>query len=183
MILLRVRYVEGATRQGREVYDALCAMQETLGLTDRFAIILAASGETVQKHGIKAALQERYLGLLQSLQREDSEFNTIEDLQGIPCIYMVCESGRMGDTFPKSMLYYDLRLRYDHNKQLKRASFEQDLGRAFRYASPDGVLPTVVLGPRGYEQVMKPEGLQEAHPDTNMSIRKGGVCPSFVSNI
>ena len=83
----------------------------------------------------------------------------------------------MGDTFPKSMLHYDLRLRYDHG-DAKRASFEQDLGRAFRYANPDGVLPTVVLGPKGYEQVMKPEGLQEANPDSNMSIRKGGVCPS-----
>jgi len=32
----------------------------------------------------------------------------------------------MGDTFPSSMLYYDLRLRYDHG-DAHRASFEQDL--------------------------------------------------------
>jgi len=173
MILLRVKVVNGESRQGRDVCENLQRMQEELGLVDRFAIILAASGETAQKNGIKAALQERSSGLLRSLGRENSAFDTVEELHGVPCIYIVCESGRMGDTFPRSMLHYDLRLRYDHG-DAKRASFEQDLGRAFRYANPDtDVLPTIVIGPKGYEQVMKQGGLQEALPDQNMKpVRK-----------
>ena len=174
MILLRVKYIEGTTRQGREIYEELCDMQAKLGLINRFAIILASNGETAQQHGIKAALLERHSGLLESLKRHNDEFKVIEDLQGIPCIFIVCEGYRMGDTFPTSMLHYDLRLRYDHSDAY-RASFEQDLGRAFRYANgPDDVLPTVVIGPKGYEQVMKPEGLREAHPDANMKLK--GVC-------
>ena len=152
-------------------------MQAELGLIDRFAIILASNGETAQKRGIKAALLKRHSGLLESLERQDDEFKTIEDLQGVPCIFIVCESGRMGDTFPKSMLHYDLRLRYDGQSGAARASFEQDLGRAFRYAKAEDVLPTVIIGPKGYEQVMKPEGLREAHPDQNMKLREG-VCLS-----
>ena len=155
-------------------------MQVELGLINRFAIILASHGETAQTHGIKKAL-EPHSGLLESLERHRDDFNTIEDLQGVPCIYIVCETGRMGDTFPKSMLHYDLRLRYDGRSGAARASFEQDLGRAFRYTgSPDDVLPTVVIGPKGYEQVMKKEGLREAHPDANMKLK--GFVP-IVPNI
>ena len=31
---------------------------------------------------------------------------------GLPCVLIVCEKGKMGDTFPRSLRYYDLRLRY-----------------------------------------------------------------------
>jgi len=182
MILLRVKYVGGSTRQGREIYEELCDMQAELGLIDRFAIILASNGETAQKRGIKAALLKRHSGLLESLERQDDEFKTIEDLQGVPCIFIVCESGRMGDTFPKSMLHYDLRLRYDGQSGAARASFEQDLGRAFRYAKAEDVLPTVIIGRKGYEQVMKREGLREAHPDQNMKLREGVCLSSRTSN-
>ena len=168
MILLRVKDVDGDAQQGRTVYAALCLMQKQLGLVNSFAIILATSGEIAQENGIKAALHDRHPELLKSLKREGNVLDTIEELQGIPCIYIVCETGRMGDTFPKSMLHYDLRLRYDHS-DAPRASFEQDLGRAFRYARSDvDVLPTVILGHKGFEQVMKPEGLREAKPDSNM---------------
>lgn len=54
------------------------------------------------------------------------------DLDGLPCILILCEKGKMGDTFPPSFRYYDLRLRYPVNVSY-RASFEQDLGRAFGY--------------------------------------------------
>ena len=135
-------------------------------------------------NGIKEVLHKRHLGLLQSLKRQGDEFKfrTIEDLQGVPCIFIVCESGRMGDTFPKSMLHYDLRLRYDGQSGAARASFEQDLGRAFRYAKAEDVLPTVIIGRKGYEQVMKREGLREAHPDQNMKLREGVCLSSRTSN-
>ena len=55
-----------------------------------------------------------------------------EDLLDIPCILVLCEKGKMGDTFPDSLCYYDLRLCYENTWQL-RAPLEQDLGRACRY--------------------------------------------------
>ena len=36
---------------------------------------------------------------------------TYEDLADLPCILILCEKGKMGDTFPQSLRYYDLRMR------------------------------------------------------------------------
>ncbi|CBJ31706.1 conserved unknown protein [Ectocarpus siliculosus] len=52
-----------------------------------------------------------------------------EDLLNVPMILILCEKGRMGDTFPHSLGCFDLRLRVAGYF----SSFEQELGRLCRY--------------------------------------------------
>lgn len=52
-----------------------------------------------------------------------------EDLLNVPMILILCEKGRMGDTFPHSLGCFDLRLRVAGFF----SSFEQELGRLCRY--------------------------------------------------
>ena len=51
------------------------------------------------------------------------------DLEGMPCILVLCEKGRMGDTFPQSLNRMDLRTRASE----KLMTLIQELGRACRY--------------------------------------------------
>jgi hypothetical protein len=52
-----------------------------------------------------------------------------EDLEGLPCLLILCEKGRMGDTFPQTLQVLDLRLRTCQNG----SGFIQELGRMSRY--------------------------------------------------
>jgi len=52
-----------------------------------------------------------------------------KDLEGLPCILILLEKGRMGDTFPESFNCLDLRLRTSENC----STCIQELGRVCRY--------------------------------------------------
>lgn len=54
---------------------------------------------------------------------------TFEHLLGIPCLLIVVEKARMGDTFPHSLRVMDLRLRTAEYF----TAFVQEIGRTFRY--------------------------------------------------
>ena len=58
-----------------------------------------------------------------------------EDLLHLPCIVLLDEKGRMGDTFPHSFACMDLRLRYQNDSGTLR-SVTQELGRMCRYVTP-----------------------------------------------
>lgn len=58
---------------------------------------------------------------------------TYDDLHSLPCILLLVEKGRMGDTFPQSFDTLDLRIRVSDNL----STFVQELGRMCRYASYD----------------------------------------------
>ena len=53
------------------------------------------------------------------------------DLHGIPCILILCEKGRMGDTFPETFCCLDLRIRTAGQLSV----FVQEFGRLCRYPS------------------------------------------------
>lgn len=53
------------------------------------------------------------------------------DLHGIPCILILCEKGRMGDTFPETFCCLDLRIR----TSVQLSVFVQEFGRLCRYQS------------------------------------------------
>ena len=72
-------------------------------------------------------------------------------------ILLVVDKGKMGITYPKSLINYDLRLRYTSGKMVKRTPFEQDLGRACRYKtdiSKEYPLPTVFISKWCHDQVI-----------------------------
>ena len=53
------------------------------------------------------------------------------DLHGLPCILILCEKGRMGDTFPETFCCLDLRIR----TAVQLSTFVQEFGRLCRYPS------------------------------------------------
>jgi hypothetical protein len=62
-----------------------------------------------------------------------------EDLLNVPCLIILCEKGRMGDTFPHTLRTLDLRLRTGGTA----SCFLQEIGRMCRY--PRTQDPEVVL--------------------------------------
>ena len=84
------------------------------------------------------------------VEREgDSEYrpSSYKDLLHLPIILVVVEkgedfmsskllifyfSGKMGITYPKSLRFYDLRMRYTTTESTTRRTIEQDFGRACR---------------------------------------------------
>ena len=61
------------------------------------------------------------------LQKDRAFPETYGDVKDLPVILIVCLKGKMGDTFPKSLRYYDLRMKYANSCEV-RAPVEQDLG-------------------------------------------------------
>ena len=57
---------------------------------------------------------------------------TYEDLLDLPVILAVVQKGKMGITYPRSLRYYDLRMRYLEMYEVTRGALVQDFGRACR---------------------------------------------------
>ena len=73
--------------------------------------------------------------------------DSYEDLQGLPCLLILVDNGRMGDTFPKSLQCMDLRLHHIKSKQRTfLSSFVQEMGRMCRYTTLESTLPKALLG-------------------------------------
>jgi hypothetical protein len=68
-------------------------------------------------------------------KHEHVQATQYEDLLHLPCIVLLNERGRMGDTFPHSFVCMDLRLRYQNDDGFLR-SVTQELGRMCRYVCP-----------------------------------------------
>lgn len=66
---------------------------------------------------------------------------TYEDLAGIPCLVILCEKGRMGDTYPPNLRVLDMRVRTGQSG----STVIQELGRMCRYVSPSKVLNPCIL--------------------------------------
>ncbi|DBB00174.1 TPA: hypothetical protein ACH3X1_014010 [Trebouxia sp. C0004] len=65
------------------------------------------------------------------------------DLHGLPCILILCEKGRMGDTFPETFCCLDLRIR----TAIQLSTFVQEFGRMCRYPSVVSAPESAVLSP------------------------------------
>jgi hypothetical protein len=106
-----------------------------------------------------------------------SEIRSFEDLEGMPCLLFVVDKARMGDTFPKTFAYFDLRTRYvDQVNSL--STLEQDLGRACGYGKRPKVLVsskcleivkdrTKVVRPDPYVEWNENEDTDESESDFN----------------
>jgi hypothetical protein len=103
------------------IYAGLKKTRELLKMEQHFAIILDL--QTRGQTGLEESLDE---GLLERLRRwgKEGSLTQYSDLLDLPCVLILCEKGKMGDTFPRSLRYYDLRLRYT-NSLSQRACMEQ----------------------------------------------------------
>eukprot|EP01047_Picozoa_sp_COSAG01_P029643 COSAG01_NODE_2039_length_8573_cov_13.642672_1_plen_2500_part_00 len=174
MVLLRQ-----PKRTGLQIANQLRKARKLYGLQSRFAVIVDIDQKGKPKPTIFAELEKHSPDVLQLAQQRRhnrgqpplSHESTYEDLQDIPCILVVCEKGKMGDSFPSSLKYYDLRLRYSNDPK-SRAATIQDLGRAFGYRSEEDA-PIIVVGKgcmRKLQETRKkrPPGLLTIDPDDKM---------------
>eukprot|EP00742_Colponemidia_sp_Colp-10_P010277 GILJ01011283.1.p1 GENE.GILJ01011283.1~~GILJ01011283.1.p1 ORF type:complete len:1247 (+),score=156.46 GILJ01011283.1:102-3743(+) len=197
MVLLRVV----ANNHGLQIYNALQKHRNLLGLQQQFEIILDVGDVTLtNKKSLDGLLSPYFLDRLRKF-RNDPTFlpKTYEDLVDLPCILILCNKGRMGDTFPPSLQYYDLRLRY--SSRPTRAYLEQDIGRICRYAtaaaddapvdSPMNCRPAVYPLPtcfisRPGHKILKPDGdiavrLAKIKPDSKSTFIENRSFSRFMS--
>ena len=92
--------------------------------------------------------------------------SSYEDLKKLSVILIVCEKGKMRITYPSSLRWYDLRLRYSTLDNVTRGAIKQDFGRACRYHSKEE-LPTVLLSRKAYKKLFsrKKNGVCKLNPD------------------
>jgi hypothetical protein len=180
MILIRVANRKHGTYLARTIRE----QRDRLHLHKRFAVVVDVDAKsTGLKSQIEPAFQEQ-MRVWRGLTSVDKLVVTAySDLKDLPCILILVEKGKMGDTFPDSLRYYDLRLRYDNdkNENYTRASMEQDLGRAFRYQDVSKgakyPLPTILVSAVCYSILGSKRGgkqrqLLQKVPDKNDSMRR-----------
>ena len=70
------------------------------------------------------------------------------DLNHLPCLLIMVDKGRMGDTFPESFNSMDLRASSENKSEPVLATLTQELGRLCRYVNKkeEGAIPYALLG-------------------------------------
>eukprot|EP00741_Cyanophora_paradoxa_P012771 tig00020629_g12336.t1 len=130
--------------------DVLMATRRICRWTSAFEII-ADFGNAELEDAITAPFQRRYIKRRGAAAGESRL--TYEDLESMPCILILCEKGRMGDTFPRSFNTMDLRCRHGENTGAM-TSFIQEIGRMCRYAPGNSPLrPYAVVGKKLFKQI------------------------------
>jgi hypothetical protein len=176
MVVIRVC---GKT-QGILLKDRLETTRRSLGLDDRFAVVLDISEETGGHSRMSDSIGKVLLQRMSTWNdHKEPKFRLIdpksyEDLLDLPMVLILCEKGKMGDSFPRSFRHYDLRLRYSKSCEF-RAAVEQDLGRAFRYgpATPDYPYPTILVGKVCAAELTRQKvNLLRLTPDPKMTMRR-----------
>ena len=82
-------------------------------------------------------------------KHDHNKIEQFADLNNLPCIVIVIEKARIGETFPESLNCMDLRLRHQSSKP-KLTSLMQELGRLCRYQEKRNYsdMPYVLVGPK-----------------------------------
>ena len=87
--------------------DTIRRVRDLLGLRDSFSVLL-----DIDKGKAKTEMyEEQFLPRLRSWNYDTFVPRTYQDLQDLPVILAVVEKGKMGITYPRSLRYYDLRMR------------------------------------------------------------------------
>ncbi|KAM5157430.1 GREB1-like protein [Mantella aurantiaca] len=136
MLIIRVPSVQLAML----AKERLLEVRDKLGLQYRFEVLLGnpASELSVAKHFINR------LKIWSGCEQEEWVPRTFKDLEGLPCIVVLTGKDPLGETFPRSLKYCDLRL--IDSSFLTRTALEQEIGLACGYVSRDVIKePMTVL--------------------------------------
>eukprot|EP00073_Rattus_norvegicus_P054234 XP_017456641.1 PREDICTED: GREB1-like protein isoform X1 [Rattus norvegicus] len=169
--------------------ERLQEVRDKLGLQYRFEIILGSptSELTVATH---------FVTRLKTWRGNDQEEwipRTYQDLEGLPCIVILTGKDPLGETFPRSLKYCDLRL--IDSSYLTRTALEQEVGLACCYVSKEVVRgPAAALDLSGKEtervptsdndseelliDLERPQSNSSAVTGTSGSIMENGVSSS-----
>ncbi|OXB58411.1 hypothetical protein ASZ78_007779 [Callipepla squamata] len=148
MLVIRVPSVQLAMLAKERLQE----VRDKLGLQYRFEILLGnpASELTVAKHFVSRLKAEKdiivgyFNGNFQTAWRGNEQDDwiprTYQDLEGLPCIVILTGKDPLGETFPRSLKYCDLRL--IDSSYLTRTALEQEVSLACCYVSKE-----VIRGP------------------------------------
>uniref|UniRef100_A0A2K5CNM1 GREB1 like retinoic acid receptor coactivator n=1 Tax=Aotus nancymaae TaxID=37293 RepID=A0A2K5CNM1_AOTNA len=189
MLIIRVPSVQLAMLAKERLQE----VRDKLGLQYRFEIILGnpASELSVATHFVAR------LKTWRGNEPEEWIPRTYQDLDGLPCIVILTGKDPLGETFPRSLKYCDLRL--IDSSYLTRTALEQEVGLACCYVSKEVIWgPTVALDLSGKEQeraavsendsdellidLERPQSNSSAVTGTSGSIMENGVSSSSTAD-
>ncbi|XP_075849718.1 GREB1-like protein isoform X3 [Microcebus murinus] len=189
MLIIRVPSVQLAMLAKERLQE----VRDKLGLQYRFEIILGnpASELSVATHFVAR------LKTWRGNEPEEWMPRTYQDLEGLPCIVILTGKDPLGETFPRSLKYCDLRL--IDSSYLTRTALEQEVGLACCYVSKEVIRgPTVALDLSGKEQeraavsendseellidLDRPQSNSSAVTGTSGSIMENGVSSSSTAD-
>ncbi|XP_055722234.1 GREB1-like protein [Salvelinus fontinalis] len=160
MLLVRVPSLQLAMLAQERLED----VRDKLGLQFCFAILL---GSPAAELSLPRHFANR-LRAWQGCENEDWIPQTFEDLEGLPCVVILTGKDPLGETFPRSLKYCDLRL--IDSSYLTRTALEQEVGLACSYVSLGMVQePRKAMAPRDQEtdKTSGPQG-----PDLHVDLEK-----------
>ncbi|XP_036060153.1 GREB1-like protein [Onychomys torridus] len=185
MLVIRVPSVQLAMLAKERLQE----VRDKLGLQYRFEIIL---GNPVSELHIATHFVAR-LKTWRGNDQEDWLPRTYQDLEGLPCIVILTGKDPLGETFPRSLKYCDLRL--IDSSYLTRTALEQEVGLACCYVSKEVIRgPAAALDLSGKEaeraptsendseelfiDLERPQSNSSAVTGTSGSIMENGVSSS-----
>ncbi|XP_047446080.1 GREB1-like protein isoform X2 [Mugil cephalus] len=185
MLLVRVPSLQLAMLARERLED----VRDKLGLQLCFAVLLGSPASEIN-------LPRNFTNRLRAwrgCENEDWVPHTYEDLEGLPCIVILTGKDPLGETFPRSLKYSDLRL--IDSSYLTRTALEQEVGLACTYVSM-GVMqePKKDVAPRESEgekattslndgdELERPQSNGSAATRTSGSLAENGVSSSDVAD-
>uniref|UniRef100_A0A8C6WDQ9 Growth regulation by estrogen in breast cancer-like n=1 Tax=Nannospalax galili TaxID=1026970 RepID=A0A8C6WDQ9_NANGA len=189
MLIIRVPSVQLAMLAKEQLQE----VRDKLGLQYRFEIILGnpASELSVATHFVAR------LKTWRGNEQEEWIPRTYQDLDGLPCIVILTGKDPLGETFPRSLKYCDLRL--IDSSYLTRTALEQEVGLACCYVSKEVIRgPAAALDLSGKEtervpasendseelliDLERPQSNSSAVTGTSGSIMENGVSSSSTAD-
>ncbi|XP_056912701.1 GREB1-like protein isoform X2 [Takifugu flavidus] len=181
MLLVRVPSLQLAMLARERLED----VRDKLGLQYCFAVLL---GSPVTELSLPRSFINR-LRAWRACENEDWVPHTYEDLDGLPCIVILTGKDPLGETFPRSLKYSDLRL--IDSSYLTRTALEQEVGLACTYVSLSVVQePSKSAAPHESDgekttndgdELERPQSNGSAATRTSGSLAENGVSSSDVS--
>uniref|UniRef100_A0A671XTF9 GREB1 like retinoic acid receptor coactivator n=1 Tax=Sparus aurata TaxID=8175 RepID=A0A671XTF9_SPAAU len=185
MLLVRVPSLQLAMLARERLED----VRDKLGLQLCFAVLL---GSPATELSLPRNFTNR-LRVWRGCENEDWVPHTYEDLEGLPCIVILTGKDPLGETFPRSLKYSDLRL--IDSSYLTRTALEQEVGLACTYVSM-GVAqdPKKAMAPRESDgekaatnlndgdELERPQSNGSAATRASGSLAENGVSSSDVAD-
>nr|XP_057925153.1 GREB1-like protein isoform X4 [Doryrhamphus excisus] len=181
MLLVRVPSLQLAMLARERLED----VRDKLGLQLCFAVLL---GSPASELNLPRNFTNR-LRAWRGCDNEDWVPLTYEDLEGLPCIVILTGKDPLGETFPRSLKYSDLRL--IDSSYLTRTALEQEVGLACTHVSMGVVQePKKMTGPRESDgdkattsmndgdELERPQSNGSAATRTSGSLVENGVSSS-----
>ncbi|XP_061653191.1 GREB1-like protein isoform X1 [Phyllopteryx taeniolatus] len=181
MLLVRVPSLQLAMMARERLED----VRDKLGLQLCFAVLLGSPASEITLPRNFTCRLRAWRGY----ENEDWVPLTYEDLEGLPCIVILTGKDPLGETFPRSLKYSDLRL--IDSSYLTRTALEQEVGLACTYVSVSVVQePKKAVGPRESDgekvaavvnegdELERPQSNGSAATRTSGSLVENGVSSS-----